>query len=198
MPGNGREKFTYRYYKELLRRLLELYCPTTLQEGKRLVDNTDSPLLILRHDIDVDLEAALRIATIEQDLGIYSTFFFMVTCPLYNVFSRSGAERVRQILGAGHSFGLHFDCAIYPDISDDNINHYISRECQLLESFFNRKIESVSFHRPGNLELSGLELEKLPNSYEMVFREKFQRSPIKRTCISVFTLYGGHWNRRRH
>jgi len=174
MPGNGREKFTYRDYRELLRRLLELYRPTTLQEGKRLADNTDSPLLILRHDIDMDLEAALRIATIEREMGIQSTFFFMVTCPLYNVFSCRGAERVRQILGAGHGFALHFDCAIYQDISNDNINHYISRECQLLESFFNHKIESVSFHRPGNMELSGLDLKQLPNSYEMVFRDKFQ------------------------
>lgn len=44
----------------------------------------------------------------------------------------------------------------------------------MLESFFDHPIEAVSFHRPGSLELSGLELEKLPNSYEMIFREKFE------------------------
>jgi hypothetical protein len=171
---NARNKFTYHYYKEFIYRLREIYRFTTFKEGKRIVDESDSPLLILRHDIDMDLEPALRMAAMEKDLGICSTYFFMVGCPLYNVFSGSGAEQVRQILATGHYFGLHFDCALYGDISADNINHYVSTECHLLENFFQHPIEAVSFHRPGSLELGGVRLNKLPNSYEMVSREKFE------------------------
>ncbi len=40
----------------------------------------------MRHDIDMDLEAALRLSSLENDLGVYSTYFFMVRCPLYKVF----------------------------------------------------------------------------------------------------------------
>lgn len=174
MLASGREKFTYDCYKQFLCRLFEIYRLTTFQEGKSIVDNTNIPLLILRHDIDMDLEAALKMALIERDLGVQSTYFFMVSCQLYNVFSSKGAEQVRQILAAGHNFGLHFDCAFHKDISTDNLDSYVSREKQLLESFFDHSIKAVSFHRPGSLELSGVELEKLPNSYEMVFRERFE------------------------
>jgi hypothetical protein len=174
MAVNARDKFTYHYYREFLSRLRETYLFTTFKEGKRIVDKSDSPLLILRHDIDMDLEPALRMAAMENDFGICSTYFLMVSCPLYNVFSGVGAKQVRQILAAGHHFGLHFDCAIYNDISADNIDYYVSTECRLLENFFQRPAEAVSFHRPGSLELSGVTLKKLPNSYEMVFRERFQ------------------------
>lgn len=174
MAGNGREKFTYEYYKHFVCRLREACRLTTFLEGKRIVDKSDEPLLILRHDIDMDLKAALRMSSIEKDLGIQSTYFFMLSCPLYNVFGSDGAEQVRQLLAGGHHFGLHFDCAVYEDICADNLGYYVSRECDLLERFFDQPIEAVSFHRPGSLELSGVQLEKLPNSYEMVFREKFQ------------------------
>jgi hypothetical protein len=147
---------------------------TSFQEGKKGVDELNVPLIILRHDVDMDLAAALRMALIEKELGIHSTYLFMVGCPLYNVFSLDGRRQVEQILDCGHLFGLHFDCVIYNGITRGNLNHYVSRECHLLEWFFGRQIEAVSFHRPGSMELSGIELEKLPNSYELVFREKFE------------------------
>ncbi len=122
----------------------------------------------------MDLEAALRMSSLEKDLEIHATYFFMVRCPFYNVFSGNGAEQVKQILADGHHFGLHFNCSLYEAISVDNLNYYISRECELLEKFFARPIEAISFHRPSRLELGGVELERWPNSYERVFLEKFK------------------------
>lgn len=174
MIENRREKFTYEYYKEFICRLREAYSFTTFQEGKSSTREADRPLVIMRHDIDSELEAALRMSLLEKDLGIHSTYFFMVRCPLYNVFSGNGAQQVNQILAVGHHFGLHFDSSLYKDTSIDRLNYYISREGELLEQFFQHPIEAVSFHRPGRLELSGVELEKLPNSYEKVFLEKFE------------------------
>ena len=174
MARNGRGKFTCDYYKEFIHRLCQVYHFTTFRAGKAIIGQVDKPLVIMRHDIDMDLEAALMMSSLEKDLGIHSTYFFMVGCSLYNVFSGNGAQRVKQILATGHHFGLHFDCSLYEDISVDNLNCYISRECELLERFFERPIEAVSFHRPGRLELSGVELERWPNSYERVFLEKFE------------------------
>lgn len=173
MVENRRGEFTYDYYKEFISHLREVYHFTTFYEGKKIV-GADRPLVIMRHDIDMDLEAAVRISSLEKDLGIHSTYFFMVRCPLYNIFSSNGAEQVKEILAAGHHFGLHFDCALYQDITVDKLNYYISRECELLEQFFEHPIGAVSFHRPGRLEVSGVELERWPNSYERVFLEKFK------------------------
>lgn len=173
MVEKRKGEFTYDYYKEFIGCLRKVYDFTTFCEGKKIVE-TDRPLVIMRHDIDMDLEAAVRMSSLEKDLGIFSTYFFMVRCPLYNVFSSSGAELVKEILAAGHQLGLHFDCALYQDITVDNLNTYIFRECELLERFLEHLVSAVSFHRPGHLELSGVELEKWPNSYEKVFLQKFK------------------------
>lgn len=167
---NERHSFTLSYYEEFLTCLAEVYRFVTFLEGK--TDSTP-PKLILRHDIDMSLESAVEMSSREKKLGIPATYFFMVRCPLYNVFSQSGAEQVRRILEIGH-LGLHFDCSIYGDISVDNLSRYVLKEAALLEAFFDCPVEAVSFHRPGNLELSGLELEEWPNSYEKVFLEKFE------------------------
>lgn len=171
MVENERQTFTLSYYEGFLRRLSEIYHFITFREGEK---NHASSRLILRHDIDMDLESALRMSSIENRLGIRATYFFMVRCPLYNVFAGGGSEQVKQVLANGHHFGLHFDCALYEDISADNLSHYISKECQLLEEFFAHPVEAISFHRPGRLELSGIELEKWPHTYERVFLEKFK------------------------
>jgi hypothetical protein len=173
MLENREAEFTYDYYKEFICYLREVYDFTTFYDGKRIVE-ADRPLVIMRHDIDMDLEAAVRMSSLEKDLRIFSTYFFMVRCPLYNVFSSSGAGLVKKILAAGHQLGLHFDCALYRDITVGKINTYISKECELLERFFEHPVGAVSFHRPGHLELSGVELERWPNSYERIFLEKFK------------------------
>ena len=174
MAENNREQFTHDYYKKFVSLLREAYTFTTFPEGKKITGETRQPLIIMRHDVDIDLEAAHRLSLLEKDLGIHATYFFMVRCPLYNVFSRQGAELVNAILAAGHHFGLHFDCSLYEDISAENLSHYISKECSLLEAFFNHPVEAISFHRPGPLERSGVELGKWPQTYERVFSERFK------------------------
>ena len=179
-------QFTYDHYRKLINSLLENYSFTTFQDAaKEESQNETGPLVIMRHDIDMELEAAVNISLVEQSLGVKSTYFFMVRCPLYNVFSGIGSEQVSRILEAGHHLGLHFDCALYNNISTTNIEEYISKECQLLENFFGQKVEAISFHRPGQMELNGITLEKWPNAYEEVFTKDFE----------YFSDSRGNWGR---
>ncbi|MFC1999078.1 hypothetical protein ACFLVR_05550 [Chloroflexota bacterium] len=174
LGNNDVRQFTYEHYKELINSLLENYSFTTFQGARESSQHQTRPLVIMRHDIDMDLEAAVSISLLEQSLGVKSTYFFMIRCPLYNMFSGIESEQVRQILEAGHHLGLHFDCALYNNISTANIEEYISNECQLLENFFGHKVEAVSFHRPGQMELKSIKLKNWPNSYEEVFTSDFE------------------------
>lgn len=167
-------QFTYDHYRKLINSLLDNYSFTTFQDAMGKSQNETGPLVIMRHDIDMDLEAAVSISLLEQSCGVKSTYFFMARCPLYNVFSGIESEQVSRILEAGHYLGLHFDCALYNNISTANIEEYILRECQLLENFFEYQVEAISFHRPGQMELNGIKLEKWPNSYEEIFTKDFQ------------------------
>ena len=171
--GNARERFTYRYYLEFICLLHEAYTCVTFQEGKKVGRERSTGLMILRHDVDMDLESAVRLSSLEKECGVNSTYFFMVSSPMYNVFSGIGSRYVKRILADGHHFGLHFDCSLYQGITSDNISHHVSKECQLLEQFFERPVEAVSFHRPGELEMSGVLLDRWPHTYERVFLEEF-------------------------
>ena len=172
--GNGRERFTYRYYLEFICLLREAYTCITFQEGREIGRGRSTGLMILRHDVDMDLESAVRLSSLEKECGVNSTYFFMVSSQLYNVCNREGRRRVQEILNCGHCFGLHFDCAAYEDMSLQTLNAHVLRECQVLEDFFGRSIQAVSFHRPGPFEMNDIRLDRLPHAYEPLFRERFE------------------------
>ena len=110
----------------------------------------------MRHDIDLDLHPALAMAKIEAEIGISSTYFFMITNNLYNVFSKRGSAIIRNILNLGHHLGLHVDCAAHPeDLSIEEIAQTCTREARYLEDWFGQPVEIVSFHRPSRLILGG-------------------------------------------
>jgi len=52
---------------------------------------------LLRHDVDVDVGAALEMAKVEKSLGVSSTYFLMLRPPVYNLMSRHNHQAVKKI-----------------------------------------------------------------------------------------------------
>ncbi len=105
--------------------------------------------LLLRHDIDYSLEHAVRLAQVEKKLGLVSTFYVLVTCPFYNVLSPDNQDRLRQILNAGHTIGLHLD--LQSPMGTQDLNALAIKQAAILEAACNIEIDTLSFHRPGTL-----------------------------------------------
>ena len=85
-----------------------------LKEGYRFVGYKDFVLrearqVILRHDVELSLDNAVRIARIESDMGITSEFHFLLTSEIYNMSSPSGRSAITEISSLGHRTGLHVD-----------------------------------------------------------------------------------------
>ena len=99
--------------------------------------------ILLRHDLDSEIESALEVAEMEFDIGIRSTFYFLVSAQFYNVFSQRGREIITNIRHMGHEIGLHFDASIYED-AETGFRHEIC----IMEEFFGEKVGSVSLHNP--------------------------------------------------
>jgi len=72
--------------------------------------------LILRHDVDLSLDAALRMAELEAEEGATATYFLMTESVFYNLASPEGASALARLRGLGHRVGLH---AVYPDAALD-------------------------------------------------------------------------------
>jgi hypothetical protein len=67
--------------------------------------------LLLRHDVDLSLEAALRVAELEAEEGAAATYFLMPQSIFYNLASPIGERALGRLRELGHRVGLH---ALWP------------------------------------------------------------------------------------
>lgn len=67
--------------------------------------------LLLRHDVDLSLEAALELARLEADAGAAATYLLMTESIFYNLASAVGRAAIAELRRLGHRVGLH---AVWP------------------------------------------------------------------------------------
>ena len=72
--------------------------------------------LILRHDVDLSLDAALAVAEVEADEGAWSTWFLMTRSVFYNLGSSEGERAIARLRELGHRIAHH---AVYPHVDLD-------------------------------------------------------------------------------
>jgi hypothetical protein len=125
--------------------------------------------ILLRHDVDGDLAAALEMAKVEADLGVFSTYFLMWRSPCYNLLSRSGQTHAESITRLGHQIGLHYDQGfdMLKGIPVDITELIIQREVLWLEQLLDIHIDAVSFHQPSPAILeNGINCGERVNTYD--------------------------------
>ena len=72
--------------------------------------------LLLRHDVDLSLDAALTLAGLEAEAGATATYFLMTRSVFYNLASPEGERALSRLRELGHRVGLH---AVYPRLDFD-------------------------------------------------------------------------------
>lgn len=73
--------------------------------------------LILRHDVDLSLDAALALAEVEAAAGAWSTWFLMTRSVFYNLASSEGERAIERLRVLGHRVAHH---AVWPDVDLDD------------------------------------------------------------------------------
>ena len=72
--------------------------------------------LLLRHDVDLSLDAALTLAELEAEADAAATYFLMTRSVFYNLASAEGERALSRLRELGHRVGLH---AVYPRLDFD-------------------------------------------------------------------------------
>ena len=94
--------FSLDNYRNLITALLsEGYNFVTFNEYCRGVD--DDYFVVLRHDVDKLPQNALRMARIEHDLGVKSTYYFR------KINGSFESQFIREIAALGHEIGYHYE-----------------------------------------------------------------------------------------
>ena len=73
--------------------------------------------LILRHDVDLSLDAALEMAELEASVGARATYFLMTQSVFYNLGSSEGRRALNRLRELQHGVGLH---AVWPNLELDD------------------------------------------------------------------------------
>jgi hypothetical protein len=150
MSNNSNRDFSLTGYKSLIRTFIKAGYKTCFFKELDLSKSQ----LILRHDVDFSLKAALDIAKVEAELGVSSHFYVLLRTEFYNLCSPNDLKQVQALAELGHNVGLHFDASLY-DQQLDKLEAAIASECNILEAIMGQDVTSISFHRPAQ-KLLGL------------------------------------------
>lgn len=108
----------------------------------------ERPDLILRHDIDMSITAALGMAELEAELGLSAHYFVLMRSALYNTAAPANRRALLRLRALGHRVGLHLDASHYPD-DDAALDTGCAEECAALAVVLGEEpIPMVSLHRP--------------------------------------------------
>lgn len=163
--------FTYKAYKKLIE--------TLKNNGYSLADYHNDDILkksvMLRHDVDSSLEKALSFAQYEQQLGVKSTYFVLLTSNFYNIASQKSRNILKQIQEMGHEVGLHFDEMAYGALKKESLIQCIEKEAEIMRQITGLEISTVSMHRPSKQTLEGdYVLPSLVNSYSQKYFKAYK------------------------
>ena len=156
--------FSYAYFDRLLDAASTAFSIRRVMDAPAALEGAERTML-LRHDVDLDLAAAVRMGTIENRRGIASTYMVMTTSPLYRPEDPSSLARLRELQAMGHEIALHFDFAdpamrsSPPSLA--STAPLVEAAARRIEQLAAEPVRSISFHRPlpgflrGPLRLAG-------------------------------------------
>jgi len=135
-------------------------------------DNIPTKSIILRHDIDVSIEHAFKMAKIEESLGVCATYFVQLHSRFYNTVDAKNYILIKDLLKMGHKVGLHFDTHFWGVDNERLLEHYLTQDKKMFENIFEINLDAFSFHNNDEFTLR-CEREKIAgliNVYSKYFK----------------------------
>jgi len=69
--------------------------------------NDLAPCVLLRHDVDDDLDKSVRNAELQKEIGVKATYFILNTAPYFDASSAIMWNKIHYIQSLGHEIGWH-------------------------------------------------------------------------------------------
>jgi len=140
---NNLPNFNLESYITLLDTLAQTY---KFSQIKIIGDNV-SNTVYLRHDVDFHLNGINKISTIENNLGIQSTYFILLSAQ-YNIWQSENRKILEILVSQGHEIGLHYDLKEYPVHDYEASEGNLQFEINILEKLLGIKVASIVMHQP--------------------------------------------------
>ena len=136
-------------------------CPFTLTEYRNLIEiakkrfpfisykdyKKHDTFILWRHDVEYSVNEMNKLAEINTEEGIKTTFFVQLHCIFYNFWDKNNTGIFKNWLKWGHDIGLHFDCGYHNSIFN-RLEELILKEKAILEDSLETQIYSFAYHNP--------------------------------------------------
>lgn len=156
--------FTTDAYAKILDIVMARFTVVDFADARPAADG----MALWRHDIDFSPQRAVCLALLEAQRGLRATYFVQVTSLFYNVFEPATAACLREIAGAGHNIGLHFD----PSVANDRLLF----EADVLRRLTGAPVDRFSLHNPTTYDTASFDapqVDGLINASFSGWREEF-------------------------
>jgi len=159
--------FTYSHYRKTLQEYF--------RSGYKVTDFSqpiEGKQLILRHDIDMDLELVEGMSKIEKEVDATSIYFIRLHAKNYNALSLPSVRIMQTIASRGQEIGLHYEPTF---TKDEDHKAHILESIYLMEKITDLPIRYFSLHEPAR---SGVDitqiLPEINRSYGAPFYNNFK------------------------
>lgn len=178
MPIEEKFDFTLKHYEQCIKLAKEKdFLFFRMHESKK--SEFCDKAMMLRHDVDTQLDIALRIAEIESSFDVPSTFFIRFHSHSYSPFCIKDAKKIRKIAKLGHEIGLHYEPDYY-SLLGKSFDDFVEIEVKLLSEICELPIRSAAPHEPTRSGIKYIEnstaisLGITTQAYDSTIMEKFK------------------------
>jgi hypothetical protein len=162
--GKKASAFSYVEYAQIIQSFMPIIRDFDVMDD----ESTDVAFCVIRHDIEFSLPKAVRLAELDAQLGIPSTFFVQVKNGAYNPLAPRNARLIRSLHKSSDQVGLHFYIS---DIGENDVGEIVRQlefQTMVLEDSLGSRVTRFSYHRPPLwvLKLNLGNETKLLNAYD--------------------------------
>ena len=143
LKNDDSDRFTFDEYERLLKVAKSNFI---FQDYRSSFENGRN--IIWRHDVDFSPNRAHKMALLEKEAGVNTSYFFQLSSKFYNLFEEEVRERISCIRELGHEVGLHFDQSIYEVNSSAELESKLNFERDVFEELTESKISTFTLHNP--------------------------------------------------
>lgn len=156
--------FSYKEYVHIINWVKQNYKVLQFPD----IDSKTDNFCVIRHDVEYSINRASKLAKLEADNGIQSTYLFQIRNNCYNALSVQNIPLIQEIHDMGHSIGLHVHCGLLHTYN--TITNMINQDIDILSNMLKMNINIFSFHRPSiELLMSNLKIDGLINTYSDLY-----------------------------
>jgi len=182
------KNFSYKEYIHIIDWVKTNY---NIMKFSDITSSTDN-FCVIRHDVEYSIDRAYRLATLEYELGIETTYLFQIRNNCYNALSVRNISLIQEIHNLGHTIGLHVHRGLLHNY--DNISDLVKQDIDILSNSTNLDINIFSFHRPAiDMLLSNLKIEGLINAYGNLYFHSYKNSAPKSLRVEYISDSNHMW-----